>query len=344
MTDYYVDPDASGSDTGADWTNAWSTLQRAIDGTNGTQPAVGDTVYCAHGTGDDETLSVKIDVDGNEGSITTGWIKFIGVNSSHVNDGTRYIINGDSAAVNCLSWTVSKDYIFFENFEFKNATSTGVDGAALACTGIVFINCTSHNNGAHGWNIYFCSYGSQLIRCSAYLNSLTGFYSPRAATLAFCVSRDNSQNGMILSYFAGLIYGCVVFDNTHNGIDDVQNSMLVNSVIDNNVLWAIDRRNTTHSPVLIGNRITNNDTASYGGIQCRDDVLLYGWNYFEDNTVNLDSDALAEVIRYDGADTNDADNADTNEGYVSTTEGSEDYNLRSDASMRRVAIQLITGQ
>ena len=335
MTDYYVDPAATGDNDGSTWTHAWTSLQSALDSVT-----VGNTCYC-RGT---QVLTTSLIINTNGGSKTTGFIKFIGTNGSGVNDGTRFVVDGDDAANDCLSWTSAKDYIQFENFEYKNAVDDGVEGGANSCDGIVVINCISHNNGGDGWNAYYMYFGSQFIKCGAYLNGATGFGTPRAAAIVFCVARDNTQNGMILTYLTGCVYGCLVFDNGYNGIDDLSYASIINCTIDNNGRWGVDKRDGVDMPAFIGNRITNNDQVSYGGINCVSDSFVYGWNYFEDNTVNLSNDTYAEVVNDDGSDTNEADQADTNEGYTSLTEGSEDYNLRSDATLRRTAIQLLTGQ
>ena len=45
MAEYYVDPTLStGDNDGTTKPNAWWTLQRAVDGTDGTKPVSGDTV------------------------------------------------------------------------------------------------------------------------------------------------------------------------------------------------------------------------------------------------------------------------------------------------------------
>jgi len=146
MATYYVDPDAGGDDNGTDWTNAWTTLQRAIDGdgVGGTQPAAGDTVYC-RGT---ETLDAACDVDGNSGTVNTGFIKYVGCNASGSVDGTRYVMDATDTYVSCLD-TFSASHIWFENFQFTQATDDGVDLSGGG-DNLVFVNCVSDNHGGAG--------------------------------------------------------------------------------------------------------------------------------------------------------------------------------------------------
>ena len=68
MATYYADFGiATGLDDGTSAANAWSTMQRAVDGTAGTQPTAGDIVYCV-GT---DTLAVNLDLDGLAGDTTS---------------------------------------------------------------------------------------------------------------------------------------------------------------------------------------------------------------------------------------------------------------------------------
>src|SRR3990167_8766585 len=95
MATYYVEPGIGadvnlGTSQGAG--NSWATLQKAAD-----TAVAGDTCKLI-GT---ETLTAICDFDINSGSVASGLIKFIGVNSSDVNDGTMYVVDGNSAVVNC---------------------------------------------------------------------------------------------------------------------------------------------------------------------------------------------------------------------------------------------------
>ena len=62
MSTYYVDASAAGADDGSSQSDAWTTIQRAIDGTGGTQPAAGDVVLIKAGA--TYSVSAAIDFDG----------------------------------------------------------------------------------------------------------------------------------------------------------------------------------------------------------------------------------------------------------------------------------------
>jgi len=134
MTTYYVDPTATGSDDGSSQADAWTSLQRAIDGTGGTQPTAGDTVLLRHtGSPNDETPSAEIDFDGNGGDTTNGYVSYIGVNSSWEEDGTRYVIDGGSLGAG-LSLAVgydTVDRIFIANVEFNNAKDNAWEASGI---------------------------------------------------------------------------------------------------------------------------------------------------------------------------------------------------------------------
>ena len=345
MATYYVDPNASGADDGSSQTDAWTTLQRAVDGTDGTQPTAGDTVKCKHGTGVDETLSAIIDMDGLTGSLAGGYVKYIGVNSSWVNDGTKYDLDANSAVDHCKEAYAASDYIWFENFIFRNAIQSGVDydpSTASGNIGDVYINCEFLNNTYDGIQAYR---GNKIIiiRCLAAGNGRYGIYIYGAQIVAFCVARDNTQHGFFAPYAGSPIYGCLAFDNGYDGMYmDVQ-STLINNVIDSNVDDGVCI--TDNLCVLIGNRMTNHDETGSIGLDAGSRLCIGGWNYFENNDgANKQNATLYNEILDNGATTDVEDQSDTNQGYTSLTEGSEDYNLRDDATLRRTAIQLDVGQ
>ena len=182
MATYYVDPAASGSNNGTSWTNAWTGMQLAIDGTNGTQPAAGDTIYM-RGT---ETLTVSIDMDGNSGDMTSGWIKWVGVNASGVEDGTRYVIDGinlpstSGSGLNYSSY--GTDYQQFHNIEIKRCYFHGISMSSNSgVNGLHAVNCSFNNNGRAGWSGAGLSFG---------------FNTPNYASFYHCQFNDNAQYGV----------------------------------------------------------------------------------------------------------------------------------------------------
>ena len=196
MATYYCDPDASGADDGSSKTDAWSTFQRAIDGTDGTKPGAGDIVEMRHGTGADETVSTTIDVDGTTGGLTTGFVTFRGVNSSWVNDGTRYDLDANSNNINILTLG-TPDYIKLENI-YLHDTGTG-DG--ISCAGY---------NGCSGWVFV----NLKIDGCVMGVEGNTG--GLQAAIFSHCQITNNSSNGIELH--SGVIDKCYIDGNGGVGI------------------------------------------------------------------------------------------------------------------------------
>lgn len=331
MTIRYVDPTASGDNNGTDWTHAWTSLQSAAD-----TAVAGDIVYC-RGI---QTLSVAIDYDTNSGSEASGFIKFIGCNAGGTVDGTKFILDANSAAANCIL-LAAKNYIWWENIELKNATGDGWDATNASFHSIVFINCTSHNNGADGWDLYYsaspgCIY---FIRCYAYSNGGDGwgtFYTG-SATFVLCLSKNNTGSGFDFSVshattFSSVLYGCISHNNGNAGIKG-RNMSCFNCVCDENDDDGI--LVSGNLGIIIGNRITDNgkDTSGYGlnGVG----RVLHGWNFYIDNDSGVTT-GYVDAIR-DGA------TADTN--VTTGTEGyndgdNDDFNLTSSATLRRTKIEL----
>jgi len=333
MTVRYVDPAATGADDGTSWTDAYETSQQAFDAV-----AAGDVVYC-RGT---ETLSSPVDVDTNEGDATSGLIKFIGCNGSGDNDGTRFVMDGNSAAANCLNIS-AKDFYLMENFEFKNSTSIGVYFSSSSHSWI-FNNCCVNNSGSYGLFIGGNGLRNVFIKCVSYNNSNDGFFLGSSDRCFFCSSHDNTQSGFQINQGSNsLLYSCLVYDNGNDGIEEVYYpSTILNCAVNGNADDGISTKTAgvVLIPVIIGNRITNHSGAGDNGLDFYTEIVAHGWNYLEDNDTNYANASLSYEILDNGATTNQEDQADTNEGYTSLTDGSEDFNLRSDATLRRTAISI----
>ena len=331
MSTYYVDPDATGSDTGAEQTNAWTSLQRAIDGTNGTQPTAGDIVKCrADGTSADETITVLIDIDGNTGTAAAP-IQYVGVNSSWVDDGTQYKIVGDAGTtpVNILSFSsATVDYNQFKNFRVSGASSHGINFSTPGPSYNGLDNVASLDNGGGGVNLQSCNYGT-LFRCLAENNSQQGFYYITANTnICLSVAKDNTGDG-ILSYSVGTIFGCLCHNNAKGCSGPGVGGAVINNVFDSNssIGCEIYGSHTLH----FGNRYTNNGTYGLDG-NLKSGVR--GYNYYQNNTTANQTD----MQNYD-AGGEQFDQGDTDSGYNSLS--GDEFNLTSAATLRgNTAIEL----
>jgi len=338
MTTYYVDPAASGSNDGSSWTDAWTDFQSAA-----TNAVAGDTVYMRGS----QTPSAAITF-ANPGDLTSGLIKYIGVNSSGVNDGTRFELDGGST----LSAVISQDgknYLWFENIEVYGATGYGWTGTADN-SHCVYINVCCNNNGGAGFNtdkVKKCVF----ILCTAYSNSSRGFGASSGNNNSFfyCVARDNSLTGFAISSAEPILIGCISYNNAQRGIEGLGDyGIAYNCVIEANGDHS-DEGGIESSfggvsvRSIIGCRITNHSTTGEFGIDANSTLLLHGWNYFEDNDTNITSATYAFEIKPNGISTDQADQADTNEGYVDNTAPGIDLNLASGSTMGpgdRTAIQL----
>ena len=352
MATYYVDPAASGLNNGTSWANAWTGMQLAIDGTNGTQPAAGDTIYM-RGT---ETLTASIDMDGADGSATAGHINWIGVNASGVDDGTRYVIDANNAATHCLDFSnYNTDYQRLCNIELKNATSHGIDFAGYSGTdGLLCANLYVHNNGGGGVNTYHNStYYSSFYHCRFENNSSHGVegeglfvfcsfigngghgysanYSPRETTFLSCVFHGNTLAGIgqrgrtstTFRYITRLIVGCVIDGNSDDGIEMV----------------------AAQGVNVIGNRITGN--GGYGVLSDATvnlyDQFRLAYNYMPDtgqDRANTGGKYTGNpiLIHTNGSDTNQLSGTDTDAGY--TAPASDNFNLTSSATFRAVEVDI----
>ena len=318
MSTYYVDPAAGGSNNGSDWTNAWTSLQSAAD-----TAVSGDIVYC-RGT---QTLSSKIDFDTNSAdpSNTGGEarILFVGCNSGGSVDGTRFVLNA-TTAVNCLYISVTG--LQFENFEFKNATSTGVLFAGSAPDYHVFINCIAHNNGYHGFGGVgdYCIF----LLCQSYSNSEDGYYIYYRNIYCFCTAWGNLNYGIRI-FTNTLAFGCVIYNNTTAGMYiGGSGCYVMNCIVDDEQIGIYT---ATALGTIIQSRITNCVT----GINFYNKMTNLGWNLVHGSGV-ADFSNPSSLSRVDGdggiflplgneTDTNLIDQ-DADDGY--NDQSSQDYNLK----------------
>lgn len=341
----YVDASLStGNNDGSSQANAWHSLQEAIDDTGTYTLVAGDTCLCRHTQSPDETLTVPVDIDGSSGT-ADAFIQFIGVNSSWVEDGTKYEISGGGVSDGVLNFSgAAVYYTLWKHFVLTNSVGNGVNFMLYGPAGHVFIDCVLSNNTGSGYVGYRNANG-MVLGCLAYGNGTGGFYVNGYTKTLFCCSRDNAGYGFYApSQYRGVFYNCLAFDNSGKGYDIREaGNLLLNCVSDSNAGENISI--TGANTALIGCRITNAATGAYG-LDANSKMFMSMVNYYQSNAAGNKLAATNEVFlnMIDSTDTSQYDQGDTDAGYQSLTEGSENYELSSDATMFETAIQIPVGQ
>lgn len=334
MATYYVDPDAGGDDDGTSEANAWTSLQRAIDGTDGTAPTAGDTVYLKHGTGNDEAPSAAIDFDGNSGT-SASLINWIGVNSSWADDGTRYIIDGGSNAGN--QFNMASEYHFFKNIELNNSQDHTLQFEGYAAHPMIFQNCIFHNAANEiidPSNNYSRAMLFILCHFTSGGGSSPAYYRAAEAKFLWCVFADNSGPGLSVYHEKSLnMYGCIVHNNGGIGIycDYGGGQEIINCVIDGNSGDGIQvdevGGSTVAFDIIIGNRITNNTIGL--DVDANAGFIWELYNFYLNNSTSATQGSPSGGTGSLSAGT---------EGYNDS--GNDDFNLTTSATLRRTAIDL----
>jgi hypothetical protein len=322
MATYYLNPSASGADTGASVSDAWSTLQRAVDGNGGTKPNAGDTVLMK-GV---ETLGATVDVDGNTGT-AAAYVKFIGVNNSWENDGTKYSIVANSGAYQLL-FNVA-DYLWFENVDVTAGSDNGIEILG-GSTRHVLINCSVHNASSNNKG-FLISGNAIMFRCSAYENSNDGFQSANSESKYLaCRASNNVRHGFNLNDNT-VAFGCLAYANSGTGFVLDGRPLAINCVADSN-------KNNFEiqdaGGLVFGCRATNgvSGVAILGG-----QTGLLGMLYTGGNSGEI-TPQYEQLLSQEAASSITASGTDTNQGYVNPT--NFDYNLRSDATYYSESLEL----
>lgn len=359
MSTYYVDADSASEaapyDTQAKGAHTLATIL-AIP------PSAGDVIYCCAGASVGETTAAEL-ACASSGTNAGGWIKVIGCNASGTVDGTRYIIDANNGDFNVFNFA-GYDMWWLENIQVQNnggTTKHGFYSSASNSDGHVFINCAASDCTGSGFstdNIRF----SYFIRCFSSLNTSHGFACGGTRDLfLFCMAQNNSTDGFSNINFYNSIIGCISYSNTDDGVNGVTGMHVMNCVIDSNDDDGLEVTAGTNlwGSLIIGNRITNHAGSGDIGFLTNTEPVVSGWNYLQDNDshniqktagnaadkpmyqfIPVAGQSSEGTIFADGVDTNDEDNADTDDGYVAATNFSTDYDEGNPVSIRRVAITI----
>jgi len=245
------------------------------------------------------------------------------------------VLDAGGQAIVIINETAGADYIWFENFRFTNTSKAngkhGVTGSSAYADRWVFINsifdncyCGYVGNGYFRFAVFFrCAFhsnayygadaggGNYFIACREYNNSGTGCRGASASDLFMgCVSHDNGGDGYYL--YGGAAYHCVAYGNTGD---------------------AFEFPYANCAPILLGDRAAANSGTGLNVSSNMRMLLLY---CYSDNTT--ETSGYYDEILNNGTSTVTLNGSDTNEGFVDPS--NDDYNLRSDATYRRVAVSI----
>jgi len=323
MTLYYVDPAAGGSNDGTSWTNAWVTWADAIAGTNGTAPAAGDTCYLRGS----ETISSAVTPSAS--GTNNSMIKWIGCNASGTPDGTRYVINTSTNAINALD--MRGGFLHIENIEITSGVSgagAGIYGSsAFTSRGNIFINCYVHAMVGQGVTTNLYLDYSNFYRCRFENNSSDGYYG-RYNKFISCSFAGNGAIGSRSQSGWNLHLGCVAVDNTTDGFDlyGTSSEMIINSVSDGNGGYGFD----SYGALMIGCRSSNNTSGGF-----RETYTTYQqfiMHCYTDGTISGNDLKVNDVA------TSTASGTDTDDGY--TNLAGNNFTLASGATGEDIEIDI----
>ena len=260
-------------------------------------------------------------LDGNSGS-SGSMIRFVGVNDSWTEDGTRATLDADDQADCCMTNTETRYYLALANLVLAGSAGNGFDVAA-------FYRYSTHTN---------------CIFEGAADDGIGGSSSPTYCGFDFCVFRENGSYGAdaISCNFFGCtfydndigLYGlaacsadeCVFFENATGGCYLLTGSSASHCVMDANGYGV-----RVHTPgvSIYASRITNNTTGVYGSAPGRDLYCFYSGNTANFENDIHDADVRGESTRVTTGEIGyiDGDNVDLT---------LRNYGLTNDAAARRM--------
>jgi len=326
-TTYYVDPAHGGTNAGTQ-ANPWQSVQTAFD-----TAVAGDTVLCT-GT---QTLAANIDIDTNAGSTAGGHIKFFGCDAAWTRGAAQFVLDGNSAAANCLKVSGARHRYWIENFTLQNATSYNLNmaGDATAKSHWVFKTLISELSANHGGYTRYMNY-SQFEQCIFRNNGGQGLSSRGVNTrFRFCTFSGNSLNGLYLNGTYPKLFGCLAYDNTAAGFEVTANkwATLINCVADDNDKGILLKA-TAPDTAIIACRVTNNATYGIDQESAGYQSNIEDWCVFYNNGGGGSAHRNNIAVGPNSMTAADA----TECGYID--QAGRNYGLTSDAIGRRIAVAL----
>jgi hypothetical protein len=289
MATYHVKHDAGGGGDGS-FGNPW-TLQEGADN------AVAGDIVKIHNTGTYST-AVAVDFDTSSGS-EAQMIQFVGVGAGET-DSPELVEVQVTADVNGFDIN-NKSWLYFEGISIGHTVANS--GWAWVAGGgadhLHFVNCKGHGSGNDGFKMGSVD-SVEIVGCEAYDNDRHGIFLQAASTEARgilwgCVCHHNTQDGMRLVRYSGLVGRCACYANSDNGIyinaaiADIHLALVGNTCLANSD-DGVHVQNTAGTEVFFANNVCVQNSAA--GIDA--------------STANTDAVMFGNVIPAGGADANGA--------------------------------------
>jgi hypothetical protein len=322
ITERYVDfangEDGTGGHDGTTEALAWKTLQYALD--TATAAAGGTRINVEYdGATYTQTIAATIDVDINAAAVDDPII--VQGYSVTVGDGVKAVIDGNSAAVSCLS--VALQNHIFKDLQLKGSTGDAVEGTGTG-DGAFFYNIEVLTAGGNGIDINTNNAGNKIIGCE--INNVgTG-----GASTGILIGASGANNTVVSYNYIHDITGsgiqigsaCSVFKNivdtvSVTGIIPLDGSSLFENTVYNSTGDNVNVSSASETVTIMNNIF---DTA---GDYCVEIVAggnawIYGYNNLEHETTGTKTGTI--ILDVGGAQENvdpqftDAPNKDFNIG------------------------------
>jgi len=242
-----------------------------------------------------ETLGGQQDINAGGGSATTR-LRFIGVNSSWAEDGTRAVIT-TSSSIESLIKITTIDYLEFRHIDFDgNSNATYCVYGAATTDGWYTSWCDCLFHGATSDGIYMLSYYQSFIDCEIYSNGRDGIGNTTKSYywhIVNCRIYNNNRHGVYGRLLVGQILNNAFYGNGQGSVDGsgyaeaaatYQVSVIGNTSY-NNYADGFSYDSDSYNGTIINNTSVDNggygfnfDTGGAGGI------AFFGYNHASGNT------------------------------------------------------------
>jgi hypothetical protein len=311
MSDIYVTTTGAGTNSGADWNNAYalSDLKTYLDGASS---GAGDHIYMKEGTYTAVSSWSYTALNGT--SINP--FKIIGVKSATTNEPPLQSDWSDKTDRPLLAWTTYtftfNDFWQFYNLNMTVNTTTGM----RADTECFFYNCKVNNSNGSGIAIDCGAFNGTIIGCEAQAGNI-GIDTIEATHVADCYAHD-CTTGINLGFGDNhMVTNCIVDTCSGDGINvntGVQSGVIRNCSIYN---CAIGIDMDSASTIVLLSNATDNCTTGIDHASATQTACFLDYNNYNSNTSDV-----TNVTKGGNATANAPGYTDAANGDFSLTTGS----------------------